>query len=479
MRSVGVVAAAGLLLAGLSAVPAQAASGPLSWHDCRGDSQCATLRVPLDYAHPDAGTIGIAVIRTPATDPSHRKGSLVLNPGGPGVSGVDYASSMAWALPSAITASYDIVGFDPRGVAASARVHCQSPKELRPWLTADATPDTPAEERRFGQLSRAIGDTCAERSGDLLDHVGTAYTAQDMDQLRQALGEDTLNFIGASYGTYLGALYADAFPAHVGRMVLDGVVDPQIDQVGLTVGQIQGFDAAALRMVRACLATTRCPIPGRTAAQVLGHINDLLTSLDHHTLPSDVGGPLVQQEAITALLASLYSKGSWSGAWDSFADALDGDGTGLAMLGRGFLTSGASFLGSFYAISCADSPATPTRQAIRDWANAEGATHRVPELARYLAWSVLPCSTWPSHVKAVHGPVHASGAHPILVVGTRYDPATPYSWARSLTRQLDRAALLTYDGDGHTAFGQGSKCVDRTITNYLMRGALPSPPASC
>ena len=449
----------------------------LTWRECYGESQCADLVVPLDYANLDGPTITIAVQRTQAA--GQRKGSLLANPGGPGVSGLSYASSLGWTLPDAVAESYDLVGFDPRGVGQSSPMKCLTQRELRPWFTADATPDTPGEQRAFARLAREFGTACTQRSPELVAHVNTRNAARDLDILRAALGDEQLTFVGASYGTYLGLMYAAQFPERVGHLVLDGVVDPRDDQVSLTDGQINGFDDAATRMARHCARDRACAVPGRTTAAVLREINGLFASLDRAPIEAGGGAPLIQQEAVTGVLSGLYDEGSWDGTLDAIGAALDGDGRELAYMGRSFLTSSASFLSAFYAISCIDSPAPPGPNAIAAWAADRAGNVNVPELARYLAWSVLPCTTWPAHVPEPPGPVHAENAAPILVIGTTHDPATPYAWARSVARQLDSGVLLTLRGDGHTAIGAGSRCISDAVGAYLTRGVLPDRGTVC
>lgn len=449
----------------------------LSWRDCYGASQCARLRVPLDYADPTGATITLAVMRTPAT--GERKGSLIANPGGPGVPGLTYASSLGWSLPPAVAESYDLVGFDPRGVGESSPMKCLGQRELKPWFTADATPDTTAEQRRFARLAREFGVACAARSASMIEHVSTRDSARDLDILRAALGDEKLTFVGASYGTYLGAMYADQFPDRVGHLVLDGAIDPRDDQVSLTNGQIDGFDDAATRMAKHCADMRDCPVRGTGARDVLARINRLLAGLDTEPLMTDTGRPLRQQEAITGVLSGLYDEGSWDATLEAIGSAIDGDGTSLALMGRSFLTSGAGFLSSFYAISCIDSPAPPGPSALATWARQRARDTQVPEIARYLAWSVLPCTTWPTHVAEAPGPVHAENAAPILVIGTTHDPATPYAWARSVSSQLDSGVLLTRRGDGHTAIGSGSRCVSRAVGAYLVRDVVPAHGTVC
>lgn len=459
--------------------PLAVAASPLDWTPCRGGSECAHLVVPLDHDDPTGPTISLAVLRTRTADPERRLGSLIVNPGGPGVPGRDYAAMLAFTLPTAVTGRYDIVGFDPRGTGSSSPLACLRQSQLDPWLTADATPDTAAEVRRFARLARGIGEACQERHPELLPHVGTMSTARDLDALRLALGDERLHFLGASYGTFLGSTYARLYPDRIGHLVLDGVIDPRDDQVGLTDGQIDGFDHALARMARDCARDSRCPVPGTGTRGVLRTVNRLLEDLDARPLDSRNGPPLLQQEAITGLLASTYDDASWDSAMRAVGDAVDGDGEALARMGRGFLTSGAGFLSSFLAISCVDSPAPPGPRGIGSWADLRAEGSRVPEVTRYLAWSVLPCSTWPVHADVPPGPVQAPGAAPILVIGTRHDPATPLAWARALDRQLDSGVLVVFEGDGHTALGRGSRCVDDIVTRYLARDRLPVDPTYC
>ena len=449
----------------------------LAWRACSAESQCADLTVPLDYANPSGPTITIAVRRTPAT--GERKGSLLANPGGPGVPGMSYASMLGWTLPDGVAASYDLIGFDPRGVGQSSPMRCLTQRELKPWFTADATPDTAAEQRAFARLAHEFGVACTKRSPELVAHVSTRDAARDLDILRAVLGDEQLTFVGASYGTYLGLMYADQFPQRVGRLVLDGVVDPRDDQVSLTDGQIDGFDDAATRLARHCARDRACAVPGRTTSAVLREINGLFAALDRAPIKAGSGAPLMQQEAITGLLAGLYDKGSWDGTLDAIGAAIDGDGRELASMGRSFLTSSATFLSAFYAVSCIDSPPPPGSRAIATWATQRAGNVNVPELARYLAWSVLPCTTWPAHVPEPPGPVHAENAAPILAIGTTHDPATPYAWARSVARQLDSGVLLTRAGDGHTAIGTGSHCISDAVGDYLVRGVVPDHGTVC
>jgi len=477
MRRALVVAACLAAVAIPSPATADSPAATLDWQPCAGEALCAGLVVPLDYADPDGPTIALGVTRIPAT--GTKRGSIIVNPGGPGVPGRSYPWSIAWELPPSVARAYDFVGFDPRGVGDSSEIVCVTRREMRTWTRIDATPDTAAEQQRFARLAGSFGPACERSAGDLLAHMGTRDTARDLETLRMALGDDRLHFIGASYGTYLGAMYADLFPNRVGHLVLDGAIDPRDDQVGLTNGQIDGFDNAATRMAEWCASRRSCPVPGRTADEVIDRINRLLADLDSRTLPVIGGAPLRQQEAIVGLIAGLYSRDGWAFTLLALANAMEGDGTDLATLGRSFLTTSPPFFSAFLSISCSDSPPPPGRAGVSRWARERAQDVRVPEVARYLAWSVLPCASWPVHVDELPGPVRAPGAPPILVIGTTHDPATPMTWARSLATQLDSGVLLTRDGDGHTAIGSGSRCVARAVAAYLLNDAVPARGTVC
>jgi len=222
----------------------------LAWSGC-GSNQCAKLTVPIDYAHPEAGTLQLSVLKVPTTDPSKRIGSLVVNPGGPGGSGVFYAAGAQFT--DRVRAAYDVVGFDPRGVGSSAPVRCLSDRQLDTFLGSDPTPDNLTQEQQLADGAKAFADSCTANGGPLLDHVSTIEAAKDMDVLRAALGDTKLNYLGKSYGTFLGATYADLFPKKVGRFVLDGVIDPKLTSSQVNEGQAVGFETATRAYVKACV----------------------------------------------------------------------------------------------------------------------------------------------------------------------------------------------------------------------------------
>jgi pimeloyl-ACP methyl ester carboxylesterase len=448
----------------------------LDWKDCR-DLQCARLTVPLDYANPDAGDITLALSRA-----RHRggpfQGSIVINPGGPGGSGTGFAGYAATALMPAVAARYDIVGFDPRGVGGSAPVTCMTGRQTTSWLLTDTSPDTPAEENLVMRRASTIAPGCLEMSGNLARHVSTDATIRDMDILRAALGSERLDYLGFSYGTYLGAKYAEAFPDRVGRFVLDGAVDPALDSMEVSRGQSTGFQVAFRRFAADCATRPDCP-GGRSTRAVTSWVNRLLAQLDAKPLPTGRRMSLNQAQALSAIFSSLYSPDSWPSLRDALKEAGQGRGDGLQFLADyasdrlGPDRYGSNQNSAFYAISCLDFPAPPGREGLRAAADRWSARAPVPELAKSMSWGNAPCTSWFQHSPRPPAPVVTTTTSPILVVGTKYDPATPLAWSQSLHRQLPTSSLLTYDGDGHTAYGAGSACVDSIIDAHFLTGAMP------
>jgi len=489
---------ASLALAGgsafMSAAAAEEQASPLAryytqqltWQPCRA-GECAWLSVPLDYTDPGATgeSIRLRVSRNQAKGSTgDRLGSLLVNPGGPGVGGLDYADYLAATLAPEVTGRYDIVGFDTRGVGQSAPITCMSGAQTTRWLRTDSTPDTPREEALLMRRARSMANGCLTRSPAIARHVGSDDTVRDMDILRQALGDDRLTFLGYSYGTYLGTRYAEIFPERVGRFVLDGAVDPSLDIMQASDGQSSGFQQAIGRFAQDCSRRGDCPWPGNRSNVIRG-INRILADLD--TTPLTVPGRsrLVQSEAITAVFYAMYSPKLWSSLRSAFREARRGDGSGLASLAdlasdrvgpQRYATNMAS---AFPAIACWDSPASPPQAGLAEAARAWSTRAPVPELARAMSWSNAPCSVWFGHSTVSPAPADSDTEAPILIIGGLYDPATPYAWAKALNEQLPTSLLLTYRGDGHTVYGGTSPCIDNAVDAYLINGTLPQFGAAC
>ncbi|MGW0735043.1 alpha/beta hydrolase [Streptomyces sp. NPDC002851] len=438
--------------------------------------QCGTMTAPLDRAEPRGKTIDIALIRRPATDKSRRIGSLLFNFGGPGGSGVARLPRLADGYP-ALAERYDLVSFDPRGVAASQGVRCRSDEETeRAHATVDLTPDTPAETAAYLADAAAFGAGCARRSGKVLGHLSTVDTARDMDLMRRVLGDKKLHYLGYSYGTHLGGVYAHLFPENVGRLVLDGVVDPSADLMGHAKNQTTGFQRALDNYLR---STGKDPKKGSR------DLADLLARIDRKPLPGDGERRLTEALALTGITQALYAETLWPQLTTALDEADQGEGAGLLRLadqyndrdpsGR-YGTSGHAQR----AISCADAAQRPTaaeaRAALPEFERIS------PVFGAYLGWDTAGwCHRWPVAGKHRTPEVSAPGAAPILVVGTTGDPATPYEGAEKMVDELGDGVgvLLTYKGEGHTAYGGPSGCVNGAVEAYLLSGRVPADGKIC
>lgn len=455
---------------------------PLSWVACReGRYDCATLTVPLDYGEPDGETIDLALLRVPAREPDARVGSLVVNPGGPGAPGTDYATTGQFG--STLRDHFDIVGFDPRGTGASAPVDCLTDEELDAYRAADPSPDTPDEIERSLDLSRQLLEGCTARSGPVAAHVSTVEAARDMDVLRAALGEPGLLYLGASYGTFLGATYAELFPDKVGRLVLDGAVDPAASTREVALAQAGGFETALRSYVADCVDGGDCFL-GDSVEEGLDRIAALLDDLDERPLTTSDGRELTEGLAFYGLITPLYVRDAWYVLDEGLQRAFAGDGTVLARLSDVY-ASRDSESGEYLdnsaeaiaAINCLDDPATtPVDEVPAALPDFEEVS---PTLADVFVWGVVGCVGLP--VQAAEEPpvIHAEGAAPIVVVGTTRDPATPYQWAVALADQLESGVLVSRDGDGHTGYASGNACVDEAVEDYLVDGTVPEDGLRC
>ncbi len=464
----------------------------LQWQPCTGQGanadsrlQCARLTVPRDYADPASGDITLLVNRyLPRSGDAGE--ALVINPGGPGAPGTAFTWYVARVLAPSVAAQQAIVGFDPRGTGDSEPINCLTNRQLSRLLDADPTPDTEAEQMRLMKVAGQIGKGCLKFSPTMARNLGTEQTVRDMDILRAALQQPKLNYLGFSYGTFLGIRYAQEFPDRVGRMVLDGAIDPRLDSVGWTKGQSDGFQLALARFALDCTRHSDCPFRGDTNS-VLKGINTFVEQVDTTPVPTGKSGqrrgPLNQAQALNAIFASLYSTASWPDLRIALGKAVRGDGSGLQQLadeavdrvGPNSYSSNAQE--AFLAIACWDAPAAPDRRTMAQLAQRWSRNSPTPEIAKALAWGLAPCTNWYGHQPWT--PAASTSAAPILILGTRYDPATPYVWASALREQLPASRLITWEGDGHTAFGRGSRCVDDLVREYLLTGRQPAQDVTC
>ncbi|MGW7789375.1 alpha/beta hydrolase [Streptomyces tricolor] len=462
----------------------------LRWRDCGAPGfQCATMKAPLDYDDPAAGDVRLAVARKKATGKGKPLGSLMVNPGGPGGSAVGYLQQYAGVgYPERVRARYDMVAMDPRGVARSEPVECLSGRQMDAYTQTDQTPDDEKERDALVAADRKFAEGCGTRSARLLRHVSTVEAARDMDILRAVLGDRKLTYVGASYGTFLGATYAGLFPRRVGRMVLDGAMDPSLDARRLNLDQTAGFETAFQAFAKDCVRHADCPLGGRgtTPARVGDRLQAFFRKVDAHPVPTgDADGrKLGEALATTGVIASMYDEGAWGQLRRALTSAMKkNDGAGLLSLADSYYERDASgrysnLMMANAAVNCLDLP--PAFTGPEDVQKALPVFEKAsPVFGPALAWATLNCTYWPVRATGEPHRIEAKGAAPIVVVGTVRDPATPYRWAKSLAAQLSSARLLTYDGDGHTAYGRGSGCIDSAIDTYLLRGTPPPPGKRC
>jgi len=469
-------------------------SQKVEWYDCgatggmersaqRTGFQCAKVKVPLDYSKPDGQTIEVAMKKHLATG-SVRQGSLFINPGGPGGSGVQYVEGAAETAFAGVQGSFDIIGFDPRGVGSSTPVTCAAANGADPMSDlGQASGDAPFEELapQVETTFRQMEANCAAgtKPAGLLDHVDTISVARDLDVLRALSGDQRLNYLGISYGTHLGAHYAELFPANTGHMVFDGAVDPSLSLGERAAGQAKGFETSLRTYVKQCQAGQAgpsCPLTGSVDAGTQ-QIRDLIASADKTPLKTSDPNVTVDGGTITAVVRRLlYASEYWSVLTYALDQAItQQDGSSFQTL-YGPTTTGVS-APTFYAVNCLD---IPVQGDMTSWEKEyQQILESSPTFGASLSNQDARCQAWGHNGTRKPAPVHAKGAAPILVVGTTGDPATPYAWSKALAEQLDSGQLLTWEGDGHTAYGRSGACVRRAIDGYLIGGTMPKPGATC
>lgn len=456
----------------------------LRWRGCGSGFECAELRVPKDYDAPAAADdFGLQVIRLRAGsgDPI---GSLILNPGGPGGSGVDYARAARAVVSDEVREVYDVVGFDPRGVAGSDPVDCLTDAETDDLLSLDPTPDNGDEVRALTAAAGTVGRQCLQRSPDVARWMDTVSTARDLDVLRAVLGDRQLHYLGKSFGTAIGAVYAEQFPDRVGRMVLDGAFPVSLSSREISRGQALGFETALQRFAADCLTRSDCPLAATSVPDAVVEVQQFLASLEESPIAVRQGEVLNEALGSAALLYHLYfPPEDWSRLRQGLAAAYDEDGSVLLTMLNERLqrnqSTGAyatNAQDAFYAVSCLDRPASSLaaiEEQADSWAGA------APTFGPYLAWSDAVCAQWP--IPAVSAPrtIAAEGAAPIMVVSAQYDPATPYEWGVLMAEQFSDAVLVSSNSDGHTSYRNGSRCVDDVVDAYLIDGSLPQRDPRC
>ena len=454
----------------------------VAWESCNDDHLCATIDIPVDWADASAGKASLAVERTQAS--GTKQGSLLINPGGPGASGIDFLDAAVSVISPEVQEAYDVVGFDPRGVGRSSPVTCLDDAGKDQLLSSDFDMSTDAGRAAFQAAWTAFGAACQSNTGAMLEHVDTGSAARDMDLLRALLGDEKLTYLGYSYGTQLGGTYAALFPERVGRLVLDGAVDYTLEADELSAGQAEGFERALRAYVTDCMAGARCPLTG-SVDDGLKQIRELTERAFTDPLPTqDAGRVLTRNLAFYGIAITLYADESWPVLTQALAMALQrNDGSGLLSLADAY--NSRDFDGgfednsteAFTAIGCADG------RAPADLAHMQAERDKIlavaPTLGESFAWNALVCAGWPTPAKPFTADPSAPGAAPIVVIGTTNDPATPYEWSQSLAKTLESGVLLSWEGEGHTAYGRSNECIAGAVDAYLLDGTVPQDGLVC
>jgi pimeloyl-ACP methyl ester carboxylesterase len=505
-----VLAALGVALLAPSAHATPSTSLPVAapevtWSACRDGFECAAVPTPLDHGDPQGAQIGISVIRLPAGEPSRRIGSLLVNPGGPGGSGVDMVRAVAKILPLELRASFDIVGFDPRGTNRSTPLRCfDTLDQAIATLPPSAYPDLPDEEEVQRVSDDALAGACARYGGAILDHMSTADTARDMDLLRAALGDEELTYLGFSYGSVLGQTYANLFPSRVRALVIDGVVDPVAwttghgeeavsTPVGTRIGSADGSERTLDEFFRLCdAAGPDCALSGNAS----GRYAELAERLRAHPAASTdpvTGGAfsVTYNDLIAVTVGALHAPITWPD-FASFIVDLEQQlspaalGQRLAVVRTELGLEAAArepypnVVEALPGVTCSDS--TNPRSFATWQSAADSAEARYGRFGRFWNWTGSVCRSWPSSAGQDRhpGPWTAPTSAPVLVVGNHFDPATPHQGAVAASQLLPGSRLLSYAGWGHTAFfSAGNFCVDSHVTRYLVTGDVPAAGTVC
>jgi pimeloyl-ACP methyl ester carboxylesterase len=439
-------------------------TGTVDWSSCGPGAECATIDVPVDYDDPEGDTLALSVARAPAT--GDRIGALFVNPGGPGGTATDFAVGIATQLPSELTAHFDIVGVDPRGLGASDIDCGGDPTEL---YGVDYSIDSPDDEADLLGVSQDYVDECEQAVGDLLPHLGTEDVARDIDAVREAMGDDQLNYLGFSYGTAIGQMLAELFPDRLRAMVIDGVVELGPTGPELAAEQSLGFESALDAFIEDCDSDGSCPI-GPNAADA---VDELMATVEDEPIPAsprDLG----PGELAIGMAMPLYDESRWPTFARAIDDALDGDGSGMVALADEYL--GLSDTDIYFAVNCLDFAWPESPEELLD--DGAAAAAEAPHFGEPIVNDYVRCSMWPAPADPLPD-VTAPDAPPIVVVSTTNDPATPYEAGVRTAERLESGVLLTHEGEGHGVVGSGVPCIDDAVTTYLVDLEPPEDGATC
>ena len=458
----------------------------LDWQPCDTNRKydCTTLLVPVDYTKPDGEAWKIALLRVKASDPSQRIGSLIINPGGPGGSGVQYAENAGFAFTKDLMARYDIVGFDPRGIGGSEGTTCLSDATMDQFFTDDPTPDTPEEKAALVAHAKAATAECQRDGGPRITHMSSTEVAMDMDIMRAALGDKKLHYLGVSYGTFLGALYADLYPGNVGRMVLDSAMSPNQTADQEITYDASGFKNSIDAYLKHCVDGGSCPL-GNSVDEARARLLKLLNDVDQDPLTSgsQYGNmPVGEGWVGFATFMSLYSEQIWPLLDRAFDDAFnDHDGSGFLTIA--FLMTDRSdngkyksstYLQAMIPVRCADWPIQAESAGVREKLYKDD-----PLFAKMYGAAGEMCDGWNGPVRVKKTTELGVGAAPIVVIGNTNDPATPLGGTIALSKDLASGHLVEVDHNGHGSYNSGNACATTVVDDYLLDGTVPADGKKC
>ena len=450
----------------------------IKWRACYDTLKCADLLVPIDYTNIKLGTFRISMLKHEATNKEDRIGSLFVNPGGPGASGVEYAYQAEYIFSPQVLALYDIVGFDPRGVGRSAPIRCLTDNETDANYASDPKPDNPQEYEAMVKETQDYVEKCEENTKHLSAY-GTENTARDMDVIRAVLGDKKLNYLGKSYGTYLGTIYAQLFPNTVGRIVLDGAIDPNATPLQQSLIQAVGFDNALDAFIKDCLQMDTCPLPKDATEK---YFTDLFDQVAKKPLTTKTKRVATESLVVLGTASALYdSESGWPMLRVAIKQAKTGNGYMFLSLADAY--TGRQPNGTYptnegdsgFVIDCLDWNDERSNEQIAQ--DAQTFKEQAPVFGPYLAYSGLSCKYFTGIKQPIK--IKQIKTTPIIVIGTLRDPATPYSWAVALHKLITNSRLITLDGDGHTGHGRGSVCVDKSVDAYFITGKIPAKDQKC
>ena len=454
---------------------------PIEWTACDGSTstevECGNIEVPFDYANPDQGSFVLYVKRHNATNPADRVGSMMVNPGGPGFGGSSLADDAQYYFSQDIIDHFDIIAWDPRGTGESTpSVNCVD--TFDEYFGLDSPPETPDEKQALIDASQAFNDKCEEKSGTILPYISTKASAQDINSLRLALGEEKVSFFGFSYGSELGTTWATMFPETVRAIVVDGAVDPNASSIQEGMNQAKGFEGQLAAFLKQCSEKTTCAFHNGGNAEAA--FDKLVIDIDSKPLEASKDRtPVTQGVLFTAVAQAMYSDYYWPQLSEALNDAQLGDGKGILQLYDDYYqrnTDGTygNELEAFLAISCLDDPGATSTEEVDS--HIEEFIAAAPRLGGNFAYG-YSCALWPVK-QADRVTITGKSAGPIVVVGTTGDPATPLSSTRKMALGLEQGILIVVDANQHTGYG-ANNCVVKAVDDYLIKLIVPANELTC